>query len=358
MIIKRYIVDDMSEAMTKIRYELGREAVIVSQRRIRQKGFLGIFKPQKYEVTAAVDDQSKKKKTVEETKNNVQTELAELKEMVLKMLTQTENEKNDKTIEYKKPSGKSKFKTKLTDRDIPEEIIDELTKKLQEENKELKINSKIYEKELVNSLKEVIETNNNYNGRIQVLVGPTGVGKTTTIAKLASLFTLYKNKKVGLITLDTYRIGAVEQLKTYAEILGIPFEVILSIKDIPKVLKNMEDCEVILVDTMGRNSKNVLQISEIRKFVEELHADKVHLVLSMTTKQKDLKQIINNYKMLKYNSIILTKVDETDIHGAILTSLYYSNVPVSYLSTGQNVPEDIEEANKDKIIKLVMGADE
>jgi flagellar biosynthesis protein FlhF len=317
-----------------------------------------MFKPQKYEVTAAVDDHSKKKKIAEETKNNVQTELAELKEMVLKMLTQTENEKNDKVVEFKKPSSKSKFKVKLTDRDIPEEIIDELTHKLQEENKELKVNSKIYEKELINSLKEVIETNNNYNGRIQVLVGPTGVGKTTTIAKLASLFTLYKDKKVGLITLDTYRIGAVEQLKTYAEILGIPFEVILSIKDIPKVLKNMEDCEVILVDTMGRNSKNVLQISEIRKFVEELHADKVHLVLSMTTKQKDLKQIISNYKMLNYNSIILTKVDETDIHGAILTSLYYSNVPVSYLSTGQNVPEDIEEANKDKIIKLVMGADE
>jgi flagellar biosynthesis protein FlhF len=120
----------------------------------------------------------------------------------------------------------------------------------------------------------------------------------------------------------------------------------------------MVDCEIILVDTMGRNSKNIMQVSEIRKFVEVIEADKVHLVISMTTKQKDLKKIISNYKMIKYNSLILTKIDETEVNGSILASLYYSNVPVSYISTGQNVPEDIEEANLEKITKLVMGAEE
>lgn len=354
MIIKRYIVDNMNEAMIKIRYELGAEAVIVSQRRIRQRGMLGFFKPQKYEVTAAVDERNKKNKVVEEHKSSVQNELAELKSLVLKLAEQSDNEK---TVEIKKPV-KSKIKNKMMDNDIPEEILDELSTKIKEKNKEIKINSKSFENELLNSLKEIIKTDNKYDERIQVLVGPTGVGKTTTIAKLASLYTLYKNKKVGLITLDTYRIGAVEQLKTYAEILGVPFGVIISIKDIPSVMKTMESCEVILVDTMGRNSKNIMQVSEIRKFVEEIHADKVHLVLSMTTKQRDLKKIINNYGMIKYNSLILTKIDETEVNGSILASLYYSNVPVSYISTGQNVPEDIEEANRDKIIKLVMGADE
>jgi flagellar biosynthesis protein FlhF len=283
----------------------------------------------------------------------VQNELAELKSMVLKLANQNEIEK---AAEIKKP-GKSKIKMKMIENDIPEEILEELSGKIKEKNKDIKINSKSYEMELLNSLKEIIKTDNKYDERIQVLVGPTGVGKTTTIAKLASLYTLYKNKKEGLITLDTYRIGAVEQLKTYAEILGVPFGVILSIKDIPQVIKTMENCEIILVDTMGRNSKNIMQISEIRKFVEEMDANKIHLVISMTTKQKDLKKIINNYKMIKYNSLILTKIDETEVNGSILASLYYSNVPVSYISTGQNVPEDIEEANKDKIIKLVMGAE-
>lgn len=354
MIIKRYIVDNMNEAMTKIRYELGAEAVIVSQRRIRQRGILGFLKPQKYEVTAAVDERHKKSKAVEEHKNTVHNELAELKSLVLKMMEQSDNER---TVEAKKPL-KSKLKNKMMDNDIPEEIIDELSAAIKEKNKDIKLSSKAFEDELTSSLKDIIKTDNNHDGRIQVLVGPTGVGKTTTIAKLASLYTLYKNKKVGLITLDTYRIGAVEQLKTYAEILGVPFGVVISIKDIPSVMKTMEECEVILVDTMGRNSKNIMQVSEIRKFVEEMHADKVHLVLSMTTKQKDLKKIISNYGMIKYNSLILTKIDETEVNGSILASLYYSKVPVSYISTGQNVPEDIEEANRDRIIKLVMGADE
>ncbi|MDF2674564.1 MAG: flhF, partial [Clostridiales bacterium] len=260
MIIKRYIVDNMNEAMIKIRYELGSEAVIVSQRRIRQRGILGLFKPQKYEVTAAVDERNKKNKIVEEQKNTVQSELAELKNLVLKLAEQNDTEK---TEEIKKP-GKSKIKNKMIEKDIPEDILEELHLKIKGKNKDIKINSKAYEKELLDSLKEIIKIDNFYDERIQVLVGPTGVGKTTTIAKLASLYTLYKNKKVGLITLDTYRIGAVEQLKTYAEILGVPFGVILSIKDIPQVLKTMVDCEIILVDTMGRNSKNIMQVSEIR----------------------------------------------------------------------------------------------
>lgn len=355
MIIKRYIVDNMNEAMVKIRYELGAEAVIVSQRKIRQRGILGLFKPQKYEVTAAVDERHRKNKVAaEEPKNTVHNELAELKSLVLKFLEQTNNENS---VETKRPT-KSKIKNKLMDNDIPEEILDELSSSIKEKNKDIKINSKAFENELINSLKEIIKTDNSHDERIQVLIGPTGVGKTTTIAKLASLYTLYKNKKVGLITLDTYRIGAVEQLKTYAEILGVPFGVIISVKDIPGVMKTMEDCDVIFVDTMGRNSKNIMQVSEIRKFVEELHADKIHLALSMTTKQKDLKKIIDNYGIIKYNSLILTKIDETEVNGSILASLYYSNVPVSYMSTGQNVPEDIEEANRERIIKLVMGADE
>lgn len=211
--------------------------------------------------------------------------------------------------------------------------------------------------DIENTIKKYIKVQDNLDGRIQVLIGPTGVGKTTTIAKLASVYSLYKNKKVGLITLDTYRIGAVEQLKTYAEILSVPFDVILSIKDIPKVMEKMKDRDIIFIDTTGRNSKNIMQISEIRKFIEEIKPDKIHLVLSMTTKQNDLKKIINNYKLINYDNLILTKVDETDVYGSILSSIFYSNVPVSYIAAGQNVPEDIEEATFDKLYKLILEAE-
>jgi flagellar biosynthesis protein FlhF len=353
MIIKRYIVDNMNEAMVKIRYELGNDAVIVSQRKIKQGGFLGLFKARKLEVTAAADDRSKRAKESIESRDAVQNEILELKSMIKSLMSQ----KEENTFSSKK-EGKSKIKQKLINNDIPEEIVEYLYEKIKQNNSNKKLTPKTYEKEIKNEIENLIMVDENRGGRIQVLIGPTGVGKTTTIAKLASLYTLYKNKKVGLITLDTYRIGAVEQLKTYAEILGVPFEVAISSKDIVSAVEKMGDCEIIFVDTTGRNSKNIMQVSETRKYIEEIKPDKVHLVLSMTTKEKDIKSIIENYRVVNYNSLILTKVDETDTLGSILTSLYYSKVPVAYICAGQNVPDDLEEAKKEQLIKLILGAEE
>jgi flagellar biosynthesis protein FlhF len=273
------------------------------------------------------------------------------------MLKQLVNQK-EKSGEFSpKRDTKNKLRQRLIQNDIPEDVVEDIYNRIREENKDRKITSRTYEKEIRNTIENIINVSGKPDGRVHVLIGPTGVGKTTTIAKLASLYKLYNNKKVGLITLDTYRIGAVEQLKTYAEILGVPFEVILSIKDIPQVIAKMKDCEIVLVDTTGRNSKNIMQVSETGKYIEKLKADRVHLVLSMTTKQNDIKKIISNFKPLNYNSLILTKVDETDLYGSIFASLYYGSIPVSYITTGQNVPEDIEEASKDRLIKLVMGAE-
>lgn len=350
MIIKRYLVDNMNEAMVKIRYELGSDAVIVSQRKIRQKGFLGFFKPKKIEVTAAADDRSKKKNvTVTEKSEDIQKEINEIKEMMSAILNQKD--------QGMKREGKNKTKQRLIENDVPNEIIEEIYKKIKQNNTDKRLSQKAIEKEIISAIDDMIKIDNNRDCRLQVLIGPTGVGKTTTIAKLASMYSLYQNKKVGLITIDTYRIGAVEQLKTYAEILSIPFRVSMSIKDISKQIEELKDCDVILIDTTGRNSKNMMQISETRKYVETINADKVHLVLSMTTKQSDIKKIIENYKVVNYNSLILTKVDETDAYGSILSSCYYGDVPISFITTGQGVPEDIEEANKEKLLKLVLGDD-
>jgi len=147
-------------------------------------------------------------------------------------------------------------------------------------------------------------------GRI-VLVGPTGVGKTTTIAKLAGKLALVERRKVGLITVDTYRIGAVEQLKTYADIMNIPFKVVYNMSDMENAIESMSECEVVLIDTTGRSSKNRMQIAELRTFVDKADTKNIHLVISATTKNKDIKYIIEGYQILHYNSIIVTKLDET-----------------------------------------------
>ncbi|CDF58005.1 flagellar biosynthesis protein FlhF [Thermobrachium celere] len=348
MIIKRYIVNNMNEAMNRIRNELGNDAIIVSQRKIRQKGLLGFFKAKKLEVTAAVDE--KKQPSVPKT-IELEKEIIELKNLISSM-----NKQVDKKNE-KKSESKNKFKSNLIKSGIPEEIVEEIVSEIKKRNEGKKLNQKIYEKEFKNILDEIIKINNIDNGKIHVFVGPTGVGKTTTIAKLASLYSLYKNKKVGLITIDTYRIGAIEQLKTYADILGVPFGVIYSNNEINSVLNEMTNCDIILIDTTGRNSKNYMQLQETKKLINEINPDNVHLVISMTTKEKDIKRIIEDYKILNYNSLILTKIDETNSMGSLVTAIYYSNTPISYITTGQNVPDDIEEAEKTKIINLILEAE-
>jgi flagellar biosynthesis protein FlhF len=354
MIIKRYIVDNMNEALVKIRYELGSEAVIVSQRKIAQRGILGFLKKKKIEVTAAADEKSNRSKAVprpkEEQNEDIHKEIGELKILVQGLMDNKEQKSPGKK------DNKTKYRQKLVENDIPERDADELIAEIKERNKDKKLNAALYDKEVKNLLMEMVQTDKSKSGRIHALIGPTGVGKTTTLAKLASVYTLHKSKKVGLITIDTYRIGAVEQLKTYAEILGIPFGVVLTSKDIPEVLSKMEDCDIIFVDTTGRNSKNTLQVAETRKFIQELKADRVYLVVSMTTKQRDMEKIIENYKQVNFNGLIITKVDETEAAGSILTAIKHGKVPISYLTTGQNVPEDIEEASKERIVNLIVGA--
>ncbi len=196
--------------------------------------------------------------------------------------------------------------------------------------------------------------NTKLKGKV-VLVGPTGVGKTTTIAKLAGKLSLIDKKKVGLITVDTYRIGAVEQLKTYAEIMNIPFKVVITLKEMEAAVKSMEDCDVVLIDTTGRSSKNSMQISELRAFIEKAEPDCVSLVVSAITKNKDINIILKGYKELNYNDIIVTKLDETSVYGALYNIEKLSNKPIRYITTGQNVPDDIRNPNKDEIVRFIFG---
>jgi len=374
MIIKRYIVSSMNEAMTRIRYELGKDAVIISQRKIRKPGVKGFFSKKILEVTAAIENVKKNdedivdsieaiKKAVEkETIKNTEAVKNEIIEEskpssndseLLKEMQEMKNLLSDmmnKTPE--KTQRRSKLQIKLEDSDLNEKIIKKILTKVKSLDENMDEGQKA--KTAIEKLTPVSKVK--MDGAV-VLVGPTGVGKTTTIAKLAGRLSLIDKKKVGLITIDTYRIGAVEQLKTYADIMNIPFRVVFTMKEMDTAIESMKDCEVILIDTTGRSSKNTMQISELRAFVEKANTSNIHLVISSTTKNKDVEAIVEGYKVLNYNNVIITKLDETSTYGSILNILDAAKKPLSFITTGQNVPDDIKIISSSEVSSLILGED-
>lgn len=172
-------------------------------------------------------------------------------------------------------------------------------------------------------------------------VGPTGVGKTTTIAKLAAEQVLKHRRKVGFITSDTYRIAAVEQLKTYATILNIPLEVVFSPHELNRAFAQLQDRDVIFMDTAGRNFRNEMYVSELNSLLTSSGKSETYLVLSLTTRYRDMKVITDNFSRFKLDKVLFTKRDETETFGALLNLAMDYPLAFSYITDGQNVPDDI-----------------
>lgn len=191
--------------------------------------------------------------------------------------------------------------------------------------------------------------------RVIAFVGPTGVGKTTTIAKLAALHVLAGQRKVGLITSDTYRIAAVEQLRTYGSILNIPLEVVYRSDEIPGALERMSDRDLILIDTAGRNFRVDAHVQEVAALLQTVPVDETYLVLSVTSKPDDLDRLAAAFCSLPVDKFLFTKLDETSSYGAILNLLLTHRKPISYVTTGQNVPDDIEIASLVKLLSAILG---
>lgn len=379
MLIRKYVVDNMNEALTKIRNDLGKDAVIISQRKIKKPGFKGFFSSKQIEVTAACENSSnkvtKRNNNFKYSKDaNMQESIKNIKEMLIQkeglnnkvineqksVVKNGENINKVSKLENQIESMKGllnevvknttkeedKLLTLMKDLDIDLEFYDEIKEKISHDN---------LKESFRNVIKESIEiSNDDLKGNV-VLVGPTGVGKTTTIAKLAGRLSLIEKKKVGLITIDTYRIGAVEQLKTYAEIMNIPFKVVITTKEMEEAVKSMEDCDVVLIDTTGRSSKNTMQLSELRAFIEKAKPDCVSVVISATTKNKDIKTILDGYGNLNYDKVIITKLDETTTYGSLFNIEKRAKKPLKFITIGQNVPDDIKEPTKDEIVKFILG---
>ncbi|WNQ13750.1 flagellar biosynthesis protein FlhF [Paenibacillus aurantius] len=185
-------------------------------------------------------------------------------------------------------------------------------------------------------------------------VGPTGVGKTTTIAKLAAEQVLKHQRKVGFITSDTYRIAAVEQLKTYATILNVPLEVVFSPQDLHKAFEKLAHCDMIFMDTAGRNFRNEMYVSELNALLQTKGRSETILVLSLTTKYKDMKVIAENFMKFKLDKVLFTKMDETDSYGAVVNLVNDFPLQLSYLTNGQNVPDDIVPADVNRLAELLL----
>lgn len=189
---------------------------------------------------------------------------------------------------------------------------------------------------------------------IAAFIGTTGVGKTTTIAKLAAQLMLKSNKKIGLISIDTYRIGAMEQLKTYADILGVPCFQAFKAKDLILALRKLASKDVVLIDTAGQSQYDRSRIAELKQMMPDGLAIDTHLLLSVNTTESEMEKTAVNFSPMNFKSYIFTKTDEAEKFGAAINQIMNLNVPVSYITTGQNVPEDIERADKGRILNLLL----
>jgi flagellar biosynthesis protein FlhF len=190
--------------------------------------------------------------------------------------------------------------------------------------------------------------------RIIALVGPTGVGKTTTTAKLAAMYALNRGNKVALITMDIFRVGAVEQLKTYTKIMGIPLEVASTPKELERAVERHAECDLILIDTAGRSHKDADKLDEMKGFLETTIQSDIYLCLSATTKDRELEEILNRFSIFPISKVVFTKLDECESVGCIVNLLLKANLQIAYFTTGQRVPEDIEVATSEKLAELIL----
>lgn len=361
MKIKRYLARNMKEACDLIRNDLGPDAVIVSSQKIRERGIKGFFSPRKLEVTAAVDETEEKesikvsiKPQVKDSEDGgLKQELWQIKELLKKVtekdlaLSKKENENNDESYNLRK------LKKALTDIEIQPDIVEVLLQDFKEEDYQGEAFKEKLLKRAASFIKPV--TRSNQKSNILAFVGPPGVGKTTTLAKLGAHFSLFNGLDIGLITIDTYRIGAVQQLQTYGDIIGVSVDVVMTPGEFKRAVEKNRKKDLVLIDTAGCPSKSASQISELKVYLQAVEPIDIYLVLSSETKDRDMMRMLNDFKMLNYSKLIFTKIDETEALGSILNAAYITGLPIAYITNGQSVPDDIDAGSPELLAELILG---
>lgn len=262
------------------------------------------------------------------------------------------------------PAPLAHFHQRLMQRDVPAEVSADL---LRQVHARLDAHQLSEPRLVIDKLIEVIEQRlpvaacevrpSQGKPRVIAMIGPTGVGKTTTIAKMAANFQLQQSLRVGLITVDTYRIAAVDQLRTYAEIIEVPIRAVLTAGELHQAIQGMSDLDVLLIDTAGRSQNDQMRLNQLRTFLGAASADEVHLVVSAAANSSCLRTTLDRFLPLGATRIIISKVDEAETFGMIL-QVARAQVPMSFVTTGQDVPDDISPANARRLARWIVGEDQ
>lgn len=375
MKVKRYEARTMQEAIMMVKSEMGGDAVILHSKKIRKGGFFGLFGKPAFEVVAAIspEEQAKWIRTKSAAKREAapakesvaprtvsQPELASLQQEILGVkqainsLSNTLNTNAFSTVGV--PSHLQSLIGLLHQQGVADKHIRELIPRVVQTTNpsEALEQAKLALKESLH-LSQVAAKS---HPRVLALIGPTGVGKTTTIAKLAAQYAIFNGLNVGLITADTYRIAAVEQLKTYAEIIGVPLQVVFSVDEMKSAVDRLGHKDVILVDTAGRSQKNEEQVAELQSYLQAVQPSDVALVLSATTSAQSMIDCLECFSPCQYNQLIFTKIDEASSYGAMYGAIRDAQKPLTFVTFGQTVPDDIRPGDPDYIVQLLLSAGE
>ena len=406
MIIKKFIAKTEKEAIENARKELGEGVVVMNVKPVKSKGLFAFLKSPMVEVTVALEEESEKltaavsainsvivssQNKEEESKKNtpvtetpvrrdnngavnekrennsaIEEKLDSLQSLLEQQLQKPEEEKEEPKEEVREETETDKFMHLLHDTMLENEVDEKYAREIIDEIELINKPNIPFDYALANIYQKMILKFGKPSGiepaangiKLVFFIGPTGVGKTTTIAKIASKFRVDEKKKVALLTADTYRIAAAEQLRTYANILEVPFRVIYTVEEINKALEDFKDYDYIMIDTAGHSHQNTTQKDNMRNIihsVDDMVEKEVHLVLSATTKYRDLISIADSYKEMADYKLIFTKLDETTTLGNLLNLRLYTGASLSYVTYGQNVPDDIEDFNPQKTVKRLLG---
>ncbi|MDE3838535.1 flagellar biosynthesis protein FlhF [Bacillus methanolicus] len=391
MKVKKYVASTMTEAMKLIRAELGNDAVILNSKVVHTGGFLGFFKKKNIEVIAAVDPIPKdeaipivKQKTknipkekeyqfekqqdiypenkLESTFHNLRTselikEISEIKALLKK----GHSTFNESGIPLPGPLHEASLlmEKQEINKQIQAAVLEELIEKWYLTGARASIDEVLswLKSYICNRIANLTFGGVHFAKQYVNVVGPTGVGKTTTLAKIAADCVLTHKKKAAFITTDTYRIAAIDQLKTYAQLLNVPLEVCYNMEDFQKAANQFADYDIVFIDTAGRNFRNPDYVNDLKKTIDFDRDMETYLVLSLTSKQKDMEEIIEQFSLISIDKLIFTKADETSSYGAMLNVIDKYRIGAAYLTNGQNVPDDILVANPSVITNLLFGVE-
>ncbi|HEY8495583.1 MAG TPA: flagellar biosynthesis protein FlhF [Limnochordales bacterium] len=360
MRIKRYVANTMQQAIARVKADFGDDAVILHTRRFR-RGFLGLLGKSRVEVIAAVDP-------ARTHANQRQRELERAREATLEAIKSLQEEVRSlkrmlgeqPAAAPRLPDGVARALLRLKEQDLLEDECQALLERAVPPDalEQAEDPQWVWERvaaQLVAEIPTVPPWDFSKTPVIVPLVGPTGVGKTTTIAKLAANFAMLGKRSVGLVTVDTYRIAAVEQLRAYANIMGLDLLVAYTPDELRRAVATLEDRELILIDTAGRSQHHAMHMAELRAFLEVLPSPLVHLVISATTRRQDMAEIVERFRGTAFQRLIITKLDETRVYGSLYSAPRLAGKPLAYLTTGQSVPDDIEVADGQQVARLIMG---